>query len=56
MNDEQILEQARHIETIRQAEANVERAKDALDQAENTLDETKKSREKAATKAATGKK
>ncbi len=56
MNDDQIIEQARHIETIRQAELNVERARQALVQAEDTLEETKKSREKAATKATTVKK
>ena len=49
--DEKILEQARHIETIRQAEANVERARQALSQAENTLKETKKSRDESTTTA-----
>ncbi len=50
MTDQQIVEQASHIQTIRQAEANVERAREALVQAENTLEETKKAREKATTK------
>ena len=56
MTDEQILEQARYIEQLRVAEANVAKAKAALEQAENTLDETKKSRAKATAKSDTAKK
>ncbi len=47
MNDEQILKQAAHIATVREAEANVERARQALEQAENTLKEVKRHREES---------
>jgi outer membrane protein TolC len=48
--DDRILQQAAHIGAIRQAEANVEKAKRQLEQAENTLKEVKKARDTHAAK------